>query len=129
MGISWNKAQEECLVPLVLLNALSWPSTWSFGEILQLLPSAREPSFLKHKEVGMLWLTGSIHPARQFILTVIGRLFTAFPGVQCQLESGFLMVSHLILSNYIQAGGTYTCKNCSPINTSLKRLIYLLEAS
>lgn len=59
----------------------------------------------------------------QFILTVIGRLFTAFPGVQRQLESGFIMVSHLILSNYIQAGGTDTCINCSPINTSLKRLI------
>lgn len=74
-------------------------------------------------------MAGSVHPVHQFILLVIGRLFTAFPGVLRQLESSFVMVPYLTLSNYMQAGGTCTYINCSPINMSPKSLIYLLEAS
>lgn len=78
-----------------------------------------------HEEV----YVGLLEVFTQFILIVIGRLFTTLPGVQRQLESSSVMVSHLALSNYIQAGGTCSCINCSPINMSLKSLIYLLEAS
>lgn len=46
------------------------------------------------------------------------------PGAE--LRNGFPPHS---LSNYIPAGGTCTCINCSPINMSLKSLIYLPEAS
>lgn len=38
-------------------------------------------------------MAGSVHPVHQFILLVIGRLFTAFPGVLRQLESSFVIGS------------------------------------
>lgn len=53
----------------------------------------------------------------------------SIPGVLRQLESSFATVPHLTLSNHMQAGGTCTYINCSPINMSPKSLIYLLEAS
>lgn len=101
-GYLGTSSRERLQVPLVLLSTLSLTSEWSLGAVLQRLPSAREPPLLKAGG-SVCRLAGSVHPAHQFILIVIGRLFTAFPGVQRQLESSFLepsfvMASHLTLS-------------------------------